>query len=196
MPSSRPHRLNNCPFSPVRSWGRSRVRRHQTPLVRVNGRRFRVNIMSAIASRGALWFTVFTGTFDAKVFIAFLDRLARQAGGKVYVIADRHPVHRSKKVTAWLAGNSDRIELHLMPGYSPNSTPTRSSTPTSNATSTPPGPAQQTTSPTRPGASSTAASNNPASSAATSTHATSATPWNRQPNSFDSISAPRPQGIT
>jgi hypothetical protein len=48
--------------------------------VRVNGRRFRVNVMSAIASRGALWFTVFTGRFTAKVFITFLDRLEKQAG--------------------------------------------------------------------------------------------------------------------
>ncbi|MFE9934653.1 ISAs1 family transposase [Streptomyces sp. NPDC005533] len=46
-----------------------------------------------------------------------------QAGRKVHVIADRHPVHRSKKVTAWLACNRDRIELHLMPGYSPELNP-------------------------------------------------------------------------
>jgi transposase len=103
--------------------GRSWAPKGQTPLVRVNGRRFRVNIMAAIASRGALWFTVFTGSFDAGVFIGFLDRLARQAGRKVHVITDRHPVHRSKTVTAWLAGNSDRVELHLMPGYSPELNP-------------------------------------------------------------------------
>ncbi|NNN31363.1 hypothetical protein HLK59_13485 [Streptomyces sp. S3(2020)] len=35
------------------------------------------------------------------------------------MIADRHPVHRSKAVRAWLAAIADRIELHLMPGYSP-----------------------------------------------------------------------------
>lgn len=28
MPSSRSHRISNCPFSFVRGWGRSRVRRH------------------------------------------------------------------------------------------------------------------------------------------------------------------------
>ncbi|GAQ51469.1 hypothetical protein a10_01249 [Streptomyces acidiscabies] len=63
---------------PGRSWAPAGV----TPLVRVNGRRFRVNIMPAVASRGVLWFTVFPGTFTAKVFCAFLDRLARQAGRK------------------------------------------------------------------------------------------------------------------
>lgn len=79
---------------PGRSWAPT----GQTPTVKVSGRRFRVNIMSAIASRGSLWFTVFTGKFTAKVFTAFLDRLAHQAGRKAHVIADRHPVHRSKTV--------------------------------------------------------------------------------------------------
>ncbi|WP_327116245.1 IS630 family transposase [Nocardia sp. NBC_01730] len=103
--------------------GRSWAPRGSTPLVRVNSKRLRVNIMSAIAFRGALWFSVFTGRFTAKVFITFLDRLARQAGCKVHVIADRHPVHRSKAVTAWLAENAHRVQLHLMPGYSPELNP-------------------------------------------------------------------------
>jgi hypothetical protein len=46
--------------------------------VRVTGKRLRVNVMSAVASRGALWFTVFTERFTATVFTAFLDRLAHQ----------------------------------------------------------------------------------------------------------------------
>src|SRR5687767_12180077 len=74
--------------------------------------------MSAVASRGALWFTVFTGRFAAPVFTAFLDRVARQANRKVHVVADRHPVHRSKAVRIWLDANAERVELHLMPGYS------------------------------------------------------------------------------
>ncbi|WP_250403789.1 transposase [Streptomyces cellostaticus] len=45
-----------------------------------------------------------------------------QAGRKVHVIADRHPVHR-KAVRAWLADNTERIELHLMPGYRPELNP-------------------------------------------------------------------------
>ncbi|MFD5514082.1 transposase [Streptomyces sp. NPDC127051] len=49
-----------------------------------------------------------------------MDRLARQAGRKVHAIADRHPVHRSKTVKAWLEENAG---LHLMPGYSPELNP-------------------------------------------------------------------------
>ncbi len=104
---------------PSRSWAPE----GQTPIVRVSGRRFRVNNMSATASRGTLYFTVFTQKFTAKVFTAFLDRLARQAGCKVHVIADPHRVHRSKTVRAWPEANAERIELHLMPGYSPELNP-------------------------------------------------------------------------
>ncbi|MFJ8313294.1 MULTISPECIES: transposase [unclassified Streptomyces] len=84
--------------------GRSWAPKGQTPVVRVNGRRFLVNITSTIASRGSLYFTVFTEKFTAKVFTTFLDRLARQARRKVHVIAHRHPVHRSKAVRAWPCG--------------------------------------------------------------------------------------------
>jgi transposase len=103
--------------------GRSWAPKGRTPVVRVTGKRLRVNVMSAVASRGALWFTVFTGRFTAPVFTGFLDRLARQAGRKVHVIADRHPVHRSKAVRTWLEANDDRVELHLMAGYSPELNP-------------------------------------------------------------------------
>ncbi|MFI1184543.1 IS630 family transposase [Streptomyces sp. NPDC020799] len=109
--------------SDTASRGRSWAPRGQTPAVRVSGRWFKVNIMSAIASRGTLYFTVFTEKSTAKTFTTFLDRLARQIGRKVHVIADRHPVHRSKTVRAWLEANSERIELHLMPGCSPGLNP-------------------------------------------------------------------------
>lgn len=85
--------------------------------MRVNGRRFSVNIMSAVASRGALWFTIFPGKFTAKVFCAFLDRLARHAHRKAHVIADRHSVHRSMAVRTWLSENPEHVELRLKPGY-------------------------------------------------------------------------------
>ncbi|MET9603367.1 IS630 family transposase [Streptomyces sp. NPDC006459] len=103
--------------------GTSWAPKGQSPIVKVSGRRFRVNVMSAIASRGTLYFTVFTEKFTARVFTAFLDRLARRTGRKVHVIADRHPVHRAKAVKAWLETNSDRVELHLIPGYNPELNP-------------------------------------------------------------------------
>ncbi|WP_411146948.1 transposase [Streptomyces sp. x-80] len=53
----------------------------------------------------------------------FLDCLAIHARRKVHVIVDRHPVHRSQAVRQRLDDNAERVELHLMPGYSPELTP-------------------------------------------------------------------------
>jgi hypothetical protein len=103
--------------------GRSWAPQGRTPVVRVTGKRLRINVMSAVSAQGALWFTVFLGRFTAPVFTAFLDRLARQAGRKVHVIVDRHPVHRSKAVRDWLNDHAEQVELHLMPSYSPELNP-------------------------------------------------------------------------
>jgi hypothetical protein len=54
------------------------------------------------------------------VFIDFLGRLLRDCGGrKVHLIVDGHPVHRAKLVSAWVGRHADRIELHVLPGDSP-----------------------------------------------------------------------------
>lgn len=104
--------------------GRTWAPRGKTPVVYGTGKRFRLNVMAAISNRGSLRFTVFAHGFRGPVFIDFLDRLARQAGRKVHVIVDGHPVHRAKLVKAWLANNADRVMLHYLPGYSPELNPT------------------------------------------------------------------------
>jgi transposase len=58
------------------------------------------------------------------VFIDFLRRLLRDCGErKVHLIVDGHPVHRARLVSAWVAGHAERIELHVLPGYSPELNP-------------------------------------------------------------------------
>jgi transposase len=95
----------------------------QTPTVRRTGNRFSVNAMSAISPRGRMWFTVYRGSFTAEVFCDFLDRLNRQFDRPVHLVVDRHSVHRSKKVRAWLADHPGRITLHLLPAYAPETNP-------------------------------------------------------------------------
>lgn len=58
------------------------------------GQRFGCNMISAITNKGALAFMVFEGKFKAPMFVKFLGRLLKQVQGKVYLIVDRHPVHR------------------------------------------------------------------------------------------------------
>ena len=71
-----------------------------------------------------LRFRLFVGSFNGPVFIDFLGRLLRDCGGqKVHLILDGHPVHRAKLVSAWVGRHADRIELHFLPGYSPELNP-------------------------------------------------------------------------
>ena len=104
--------------------GRSWAPVGQTPVVKRTGKRFRVNMISAVSNAGRLRFRLFVGSFNGAVFIDFLWRLVRDGGGrKVHLIVDGHPVHRAKLVSAWVGRHAERIELHFLPGYSPELNP-------------------------------------------------------------------------
>jgi transposase len=105
--------------------GRSWAPVGQTPVIKRTGKRFRVNMISAISNAGRLRFRLFTGSFRGPVFIDFLGRLLRDCGGrKVHLIVDGHPVHRAKAVSAWV-GRHGQVELHFPPGYSPELNPVK-----------------------------------------------------------------------
>jgi transposase len=89
----------------------------QTPVVRATGQRFGCSMISAITNRGKLAFMVFEGKFQNPVFIEFMRRLLRQATGKLYVIVDGHPVHRSMAVKKFVADSAQRLRLIRPPGY-------------------------------------------------------------------------------
>jgi transposase len=104
--------------------GRSWAPIGKTPVIKGTGKRFRVNMISAVSNAGMLRFRLFTGSFTGAVFIDFLGRLLRDGGGrKVHLIVDGHPVHRAKAVSAWVGRHGERIELHVLPGYSPELNP-------------------------------------------------------------------------
>jgi transposase len=104
--------------------GRSWAPIGQTPVIKRTGKRFRVNMLSAVSNTGMLRFRLFVGSFSGAVFIDFLRRLLRDCGGRrVHLIVDGHPVHRAKLVSAWVGRHAERIELHVLPGYSPELNP-------------------------------------------------------------------------
>jgi hypothetical protein len=83
--------------------GRSWAPVGQTPVIKGTGKRFRVNMISAVSNAGMLRFRLFTGSFTGAVFIDFLRRLLRDCDGRmVHLIVDGHPVHRAKLVSAWV----------------------------------------------------------------------------------------------
>lgn len=103
--------------------GRSFSLKGRTPVVPGTGQRFGCNMLSTVTNRGKLSFMVFRGRFTARVLIGFLRRLVRQAEGKVFLIVDRHPVHRSKALQQWLGKHGRRIRLFYLPAYAPELNP-------------------------------------------------------------------------
>jgi transposase len=95
----------------------------QTPLVRATGQRFGCNMISAITNRGHLAFMVFHGKFDGRLFVQFMQRLLKHAPGKVYLIVDGHPVHRSLLAKQFVETNTRQLRLIRMPGYCPELNP-------------------------------------------------------------------------
>ncbi len=91
--------------------GRSWAPVGQTPVVKRTGKRFGVNMISAISNGGLLRFRLFTESFRGPVLVDFLHRLVRDlAGRKVHLILDGHPVHHAKLVSEWVAQRPTRIE--------------------------------------------------------------------------------------
>jgi transposase len=103
--------------------GRTYGKIGQTPVVKVSGQRFSCQMISTVSNRGTLRFMIFDGKFNADVCITFLKRLIKDEKQKIFLILDGHPVHKSKKVKAWIAANADRINLFVLPAYSPELNP-------------------------------------------------------------------------
>lgn len=95
----------------------------QTPVVKVTGARFSVNMISAVTAKGALRFAVFEGTTTAKSFTEFCKRLVHDSAGPVCLIVDGHPAHRAKAVSKYVASTSGKLQLFFLPGYSPELNP-------------------------------------------------------------------------
>lgn len=95
----------------------------QTPVIRATGQRFGCNMISAITNKGALAFMVFTGKFQTAVFVEFMRRLLLQVNGRITLIVDGHPVHRSRHARQFVDENAKRLRLIRLPGYCPELNP-------------------------------------------------------------------------
>ncbi len=102
-----------------KTWGRV----GKTPIVRKTGKRFGLNLISAISPRGELRFMVTKGNFGGKEFVEFLRRLVAGTKRRVIFITDGHPAHKSKVVSEYLETVKDRLRMFFLPPYSPELNP-------------------------------------------------------------------------
>jgi transposase len=103
--------------------GRSYAPRGRTPVVQRTARRITQSMISAVSNRGLMRFMLYEGALNAARFIAFLRRLSKDAGQKVFLIVDNLKVHHATKVKTWVAAHAHKIELFYLPAYAPDHNP-------------------------------------------------------------------------
>lgn len=102
-----------------RTWGI----KGETPVVKTTGARFSFSLISAISSRGQMRFMVREGGVNSTVFIEFLKRLITGAKRKIFLIVDGGSAHKSKLTKAFVETVRHKLELFILPPYSPDLNP-------------------------------------------------------------------------
>ena len=104
--------------------GRSYAPKGRTPVVARPATRIARSMIAAVSNRGLMRFMLYEGALNAAGFIAFLRRLVRDVGRKVFLIVDNLKVHKAGKVQAWVASHAHEVELFHLPSYAPDHNPT------------------------------------------------------------------------
>ena len=104
----------------VRTW----APRGQTPLLKVKLTRDHLSAMSGMKLDGRLFLQIRKMSYDSQAVIGFLRVLLRKIPGKILLIWDGSPIHRSKAIKAILKqGAAKRLHLEQLPGYAPELNP-------------------------------------------------------------------------
>ncbi len=94
-----------------------------SPVLPVETKRERVNMISAISSQGSVRFMVYQENMDQRRLIQFMQRIVRLSDRKVFLILDNLKVHHGKLVSAWLEKHKEKIEVFFLPPYAPEYNP-------------------------------------------------------------------------
>jgi transposase len=98
--------------------------RGQTPILTVPWTREHLAAISALTPAGRLLMQVQERAFKGPHIVCFLRHLLRHLPGKLLVIWDSLPAHRSQWVKDFLAqGAAARLHLERLPGYAPDLNP-------------------------------------------------------------------------
>ena len=104
----------------VRTW----ARRGETPVLKAPLSRDHLSVISALSADGEVVFAFQEHSYRGEDVVEFLKALLEQFEGKLLVIWDGAPIHRSKNVKEFLAeGGARRLQLERLPGYAPELNP-------------------------------------------------------------------------
>jgi transposase len=96
----------------------------QTPTLREWWTRDHLSAISAISLAGKLYFHCQDHALNSTDVVAFLEHLLREVQGRMILIWDGAPIHRSQVIREFLAnGAAQRLHLERLPAYAPELNP-------------------------------------------------------------------------
>jgi transposase len=116
--------IDESGFYPLPSVVRTYAPVGQTPIVREWCPRDHLSASSAISPEGKLYFHSQAHPLNADDGVAFLNHLLREVPGRVVIIWDGAPIHRSQVIRDFLAKSAaQRLHLERLPAYAPELNP-------------------------------------------------------------------------
>lgn len=94
-----------------------------TPIVKSTGKRFSMQMLSAISGHGELHFMLHEGRVNSDVFVRFLVQLMQGRTRPVILVVDGHSIHKSAQVCSHVESTHGMLELVYLPPYSPQLNP-------------------------------------------------------------------------
>jgi transposase len=116
--------LDESGFYPLPSVVRTYAPIGQTPILREWWTRDHLSAISAISPEGKLYFHSQDHALNSDDVVGFLEHLLREVPGRMVVIWDGAPIHRSQVIRDFLAnGAAQRLHLERLPAYAPELNP-------------------------------------------------------------------------
>jgi transposase len=116
--------IDEAGFYPLPSVVRTYAPVGQTPILREWCTRDHLSAISAISPEGKLYFHSQDRALNSADVVAFLEHLLREVPGRMVVIWDGSPIHRSHTIKEFLAnGAAQRLHLERLPAYAPELNP-------------------------------------------------------------------------
>jgi transposase len=96
----------------------------QTPILKVKLTRDHLSAIGAMTPEGKILMQTQDHSYKGPDVVRFLQLLLREIPGKLLVIWDGSPIHRSQPIKDFLAnGGAKRIHLERLPAYAPELNP-------------------------------------------------------------------------
>jgi transposase len=95
-----------------------------TPILRPWWTRDHLSAISALSPEGKLYFHCQDRAIRSEDVVAFLTHVLREVAGRLVIIWDGAPIHRSRVIHAFLAnGAAQRLHVERLPAYAPELNP-------------------------------------------------------------------------